>query len=440
LYLRLYMALYFVMLLIEITYIFVLNFYLLSDDSFTSAGRKSRRLIKDHYIFTVIALILTIIIFSTITTSFAASVSSLALKLLSFSSVSLSAADARTLSNWIIIVNIFVGSIFAPAINIAALTSLFYQYIEEKDMLSSLSKKAFNDKYLKPYQVALFALALLGLVISNIAIGYDYITAPQPKVNANLEIVAHRGDATNAPDNSMPAFELALLESAEWIELDVQQTKDGVVIVSHDDEISRVSGQHLYIHDLTYEEATSLDVGSYFSSDFSDVRFSTLDEVLKLCKDKVKVMVEIKHNDYLVNMEEQVLQIINDNGMHDQCLIISTHTPTLMRIKELDPTMITCYTMFVAYGDVGSIPYVDYYTIEERNINSKLVTDIHRRGGKVYAWTINSEDSLQYLIDCSVDGILTDNPAVMYKYEKELAHDTGLARWLRIYINDLEDF
>ena len=126
--------------------------------------------------------------------------------------------------------------------------------------------------------------------------------------------------------------------------------------------------------------------------------------------------------------------------MHDQTLIISTHTPTLQRIKELDPTMITCYTMFVAYDNIGSIPYVDYYTVEESNISTALVNMVHENNGKVYAWTINDADSIQFLIDSGVDGILTDNPTMMKKIIPEAKYNQGLPRMIRLYLDELKSF
>jgi glycerophosphoryl diester phosphodiesterase len=255
------------------------------------------------------------------------------------------------------------------------------------------------------------------------------------------EIVAHRGDSVNAPDNTLPAFELAALEHPAWVELDVQQTKDGVILVSHDDDLQRVSSEKLFIHDLTYDETQQLDVGSWFSKEFSYVRLSTLDSILKLYKDSgTRVMVEIKYTGFGDHIEESVLEIINENEMHDQTLIISTHPGTLERIKELDPSMITCYTMFVAWEHIEDIPFADYYTVEEGNIDPSLVENVHNAGGRIYAWTVNNQETVQYLIDCGVDGMLTDNPILMKRVIEDAKYDTGLLRALRIFLDELRQF
>ena len=293
LYSSLYIVAYILLLLVEITDIFALNFFILSDESFHMSCRKSHGLIKGRFKRTVLGLIVTIIIFSLFTTVASSTVSSLLLQLINLFSTDISSTDAQRLSQWIITLNNFLGLILAPAVNIAALTALFFEYIEEGNMLASLSRHAFNDRVLRLRYIALHIVVLCAVIVFNAAFGSGFIPLRHNRADDTFEIVAHRGDATNAPENTYPAFELAVLENADWIELDVQQTKDGEIIVSHDDEISRVSGKHVYIHDLTFKEATSLDVGSYYSDEFSYVRFSTLDSVLKLCRDKVPVMVTV---------------------------------------------------------------------------------------------------------------------------------------------------
>ena len=84
----------------------------------------------------------------------------------------------------------------------------------------------------------------------------------------NVEITAHRGDSSEAPENTIPAFEAAIESGADWIELDVGVTKDGVLVVLHDEDLKRVAGDSRKIGELTFEEVRRLDVGSSFGPDF----------------------------------------------------------------------------------------------------------------------------------------------------------------------------
>lgn len=196
-------------------------------------------------------------------------------------------------------------------------------------------------------------------------------------------------------------------------ELRQQGLLDGVIVVSHDDDLSRVAGKKLFVHDLTYAELMELDVGSWFDKSYSDLRLSTLDEVLKACKDNVFIQIEIKPSGFDVNLEENLLQVAYDNDMQDQVVFICLQPEPLRRIKELGSDIPTVYTMFFAWGHIEDVAFSDAFSIEERNITRTLVDNIHSAGKQVFVWTVNSESGVQYLVDCGVDGIVTDDPVMM---------------------------
>lgn len=436
LYRILYQALYLLLLFIEFNCIFSVNYYILGDTSFIAACKKSRKLISGNYLFTLLCICIVSILFFIGVTSVSSVISTALTKLADMLSDSTMSTYSSRLANYTIRINQFIGSIIAPAFNIAALTALFFQYIDEKDLLVTLSRDAFHDHKLSKPQIGILAVILIGLV------AYHFYQTPPSfgEEHSRPGIVAHRGDSVNAPENTMPAFEMALLENPDWIELDVFQTKDGVIVVCHDDYLYRVSGKKVYVHDLTYEEIMQLDVGSWFSKEYSDVRISTLDEVLKLYKDEVPVQIEIKYTGYGTNLEEKVLEVINANQMHDQVIITSLNAKPLIRIKELDPDMITTYSMYVAWGHIEDIDFADYYTVEEGNVTAELVNGVHESGGKIFAWTVNSEENVQYLVDCDVDGILTDNPIMMRKALDQAYYSNGIMKYLRYYLNLLQRF
>ncbi|MBQ5898680.1 MAG: hypothetical protein IIW87_02000, partial [Alistipes sp.] len=157
-------------------------------------------------------------------------------------------------------------------------------------------------------------------------------------------VCAHRGDNVNAPENTMPAFEMAASENLEWIELDVHQTSDGVIICNHDSTIKRVTGINLSIHDHTYEELTACEFGSWMPGNYEHVVVPTLAEVLLFAKENgMHVQVELKGHADDVNFEENVLQVINDTGMHDNVMVIAQDLSRLQRVNELDPTITKAY-------------------------------------------------------------------------------------------------
>lgn len=435
-YSKLYALLYAVMLIIEIVYIFMLNFYILEEADFTAACRGSRKLIKGRYMLTVWWMLFTFFVFFV----FSVCLSSLLAEfLIRISNIFVGTNGSITNSTRIINAanifrNIFVG-IFAPVINIAAVNVLFYEYIEETSSLVKVSKRAFTDLHLSRVQVAVCAAVVavfIGLNIYTSGFGFMRLEdTPKP------QIVAHRGDSVRAPENTIPAFKMAILENPDWVEFDVHETADGVIVVSHDDDLTRVSGKNLFVHELTYEDTRTLDVGSWFSSEYSYVRLATLDETLKLFKDQdILLQIEIKPSEFDFELEEKVLQIIDDNDMRDRCVITSLNLDTLLRIEELDPDTVTVYSMFVAWENIEDIP-VDLYTIEESNVNPGIVRSIHEAGKKIFAWTANTEDTVQYLADCGVDGILTDDPIMMKNALERIQTNDGILRQLRMCIQSL---
>jgi len=441
LYRGLYTLIYLVLLLIEMMYIFAMNFHLLGDESFPKACSKSRKLVSGRFLFTILALLVVVALFSISVTTVSSTAASVMIKAASHFSSEISSADSVRLGMWILNLNGFLAALLAPGVNIAALTALFFEYLEDREMLATLSPKAFHDRILPRRHVALLAAVFVALAAFSIYYDGDAVTRERPETQARPQITAHRGDSIGAPDNSMAAFELAALEHPGWVEFDVQQTKDGVLLVCHDDDLQRVSGRKVFIHDLTYEETREIDVGSWFAPEFSDLRLPTLDEVLKLFKDSgTKVLVEIKHTDYGMQVEEGVLQTINDNDMHEQTVVISTHPGTLERVKELDPSMLTGYSMFVAWADIADVSFSDYFVVEESNIDPWMVDNVHDAGGLIFAWTVNSEETVQYLVDCGVDSIFTDNPTMMKRALDACRYDTGPMRWLRLYLNELRAF
>ena len=439
LYRTLYGIVYFVLLLLEIAWIFSMNFYLLSDTDFLSSMKKSFRLIRGRYFFTILCLLTASLLFTLSVTAVSAALSSILVKLPAIFNSNGAVVTADRLSSVILLIGGLLTSLLTPAFNIAVLTALFFRYIDDRKMLQDLSWKAFNDHHLSRRQGILLA-AVGALFIGSYVFLSDSPDLEKPAVLNRPEIVAHRGDSVNAPENTRPAFELALLEQADWVELDVFRTKDGVIVISHDDDLSRTAGKKLFIHDLTFEEFMQLDVGKRFSDKFEGLRPSTLDEILKLYKDKMKVQIEIKYNEYMEGIEEGVLKVINDNGMHDQVIITSLSDIPLRRLKELDPTIITTYSMYIAWSHIEDIPFADYYTVEENNVDEEMVDYVHAKGGKLFAWTVNSEDNVQFLVDCGVDGILTDNPNMLRKALDDASYSTGLPQTLRLYWSLLQEY
>jgi glycerophosphoryl diester phosphodiesterase len=128
-----------------------------------------------------------------------------------------------------------------------------------------------------------------------------------------MKLVAHRGASGFCPENTIPSFQKAVEMGAKMIELDVQMTKDGEIIVFHDFTVERTSNGNGFIKDLTLEYLKTLDAGKWFNKDFTGTRISTLKEVFEIIPSTIIVNVELKKLGIDErNMTNAVYQIVKD--------------------------------------------------------------------------------------------------------------------------------
>ncbi len=236
-------------------------------------------------------------------------------------------------------------------------------------------------------------------------------------------IMAHRGYSAAAPENTLPAFQAALDVGATAVELDVQMTRDGEIVVLHDDSIKRTTGVDKKIWEVTYDEIKDLDNGSFFSPEFAGTRIPTLDEALRFCKGRLYVNIEIKRTGHDEGIEDRVVQIIRDNEFRDECDVTSQDYETLEYINARYPDILLAYTSVIGIGNVHTLEAVDILSIQETFATYDTVAAMHRAGKKVFVWTVNEEETMERLIGLGVDAILTNDPV---KGHKVIAGHRGL--------------
>jgi glycerophosphoryl diester phosphodiesterase len=137
------------------------------------------------------------------------------------------------------------------------------------------------------------------------------------------EVMAHRGASAAAPENTIAAVQLAIDSGAQWVEIDVQETADGHVVVIHDSDLKKIGGSPLTVAGSTLRQLRQLDIGSRFAPEFADQRIPTLEEVLTLCKDRIGVNIELKYYGKQVQLEQRVAEIVERTGMTDQVMFMS---------------------------------------------------------------------------------------------------------------------
>lgn len=232
------------------------------------------------------------------------------------------------------------------------------------------------------------------------------------------KVYAHRGFSSVAPENTIAAFNKALEIGVSGIELDVQLSKDGIPMVFHDEKLDRTTNNQGFLASFTCAELKKLDAGSWFSKTYAGEKIPTLEEVLQLLSKKphtaVELNIELKTGivDY-PDLEEIVLDLTAQYQIQSRTIYSSFNHYSLKKIKELDSTarigilyvagIYEPWTYAVNMGAEALHPL--FY-----NIQPLLVKEAHLAGVKLNPWTVDDPKIMKKMIECGVDGIITNYP------------------------------
>ena len=228
------------------------------------------------------------------------------------------------------------------------------------------------------------------------------------------KIIAHRGSSNTAPENTGYSFKQAVKDNADGVELDVHLTADKEVVVIHDEKIDRTSNHNGYVMEYTLKELKSFDFGSYFDQRFKDQTILTLKETLEVVKDLDIINIEIKKG-YGINegIEKRILESIEDMDLYNQVLISSFNHDSLKIIKDLNNKVKTAALLYAKLYKPWQYAQklgVDYLHLYYKLIDKELVDSCQKKGIKVNTFTVNNVYDLKKMINCNVDGIITDYP------------------------------
>lgn len=227
------------------------------------------------------------------------------------------------------------------------------------------------------------------------------------------QIIAHRGYSSEFPENTLASFAGAFDIGVDYIELDVQITKDGEIVVFHDTALSRITGKEGTISDYTYEELLQMDAGSWFDSSFAGERIPTLRQALELtAQNSGKVYLELKDIGEVDGFEEAVLEITKQCKMTEQCIFASFRYDYLVHLKEMDASVQTLYNTLSGKTNLAEEFPADYYGLYIETITAETVGALHQAGKQVFVWTANTPVELTAVQAMGVDGVVTNYPGL----------------------------
>lgn len=435
-YIGLFLAAYF---LIRNLYSFF--FFTLEQDSSLRANARSRRRPVLTYLFDILCLALIQLIFFwvyQVTSRIGIALINLIQDMVS----DFNAPIVVILSGAMVLMTalLTILSAIATPISFAIISIRYYRYMGGQKLHHSPAKEIrFSKRIRKNVARGMLATFMVAIILtSTYIVGFakgDY-SIRMEEIHA-ISVTAHRGASTAYPENTMSAFQGAMEQGADWIELDVQQSKDGYIFVSHDTNFKRITGVDKNAWELTYRDIKKLDAGSFHSDEFSDEYMPLLTEVIDFAKsNKLKLNIELKPTGHETEFEKEVVDIINDENFSGNCVVTSQKYQVLKNVKAYDPDIKTIYVTSLAYGDVGHLDAADGYSVEASSISSKLVDRVHNQGKEIYGWTVNTKAGTNRLIRLGVDNIITDNvPMVQTCIYKSKAGNalTEYVQWLESY-------
>jgi glycerophosphoryl diester phosphodiesterase len=268
------------------------------------------------------------------------------------------------------------------------------------------------------------------MLIKSIIIALSLFVTQGP--TPNPLIIAHRGAAGHAPENTLAAVRRAVEMHADAVEIDVRQTRDSQIVAMHDEDVNRTTNGNGYIGDLTLQELKQLDAGTWFSTNYKDERVPTLQEVIDVLDSTTMLIVELKEGtETSPDIEQRVVDIVKNNHLGQRVILKSFDREVLSRIRAYAPEIPLLYVYVFAIpllnltvdhgisaGDLLELD-VEYLQPHKIFLTQSFISSAKEKGYKVIAWDVKTETNMKDIIALGVDGIETDYPDILYSVIKQ---------------------
>ena len=259
--------------------------------------------------------------------------------------------------------------------------------------------------------LAVFMILLLSgsIAINGIQIYYR-------KIDTKILKIAHRGDIQGGVENSLEALESAKKKGADYVEMDIQLTRDNNFVVMHDYNLQRLTGRNARVRDLDLSEIQNLTI---FENGFKS-RIPTFEEYVKRAEElKIKLLVELKPSgDEPENFAEMFVKKFRKLGVERKFKIMSLDLGLVRKIEKIAPEIETGFVIPLQFGDFDNSK-IDFYVIEDFSYRHDLALKAHRMHRKIFVWTLNTRSEISKYLQEPIDGIISDELETINEIEKE---------------------
>jgi glycerophosphoryl diester phosphodiesterase len=260
-----------------------------------------------------------------------------------------------------------------------------------------------------------------GMALSLLLSPLSQVFAEEPTVGERKQVanVAHRGATAYAPENTIAAFDLAVDMKADYIEIDVQRSNDGELVLIHDTTVDRTTDGTGKVGDLTFEQLRSLDAGSWKGEQFAGEQIPTFEEILDRYRGKIGILVELKAPELYPGIEEQVAEALKERNLdkpqNEKIIIQSFNFDSVKKMDQLLPQVpVGVLTSNLSDTTTEALQefstYADWFNPSYGIVTEELVDQVHSLGMQIGSWTVRSQEAADFLFEMGVDAIISDYP------------------------------
>lgn len=277
-------------------------------------------------------------------------------------------------------------------------------------------------------------LAGIGVLVFSLNVAVNGGTALASEKHKDIVNVSHRGASGHAPEHTILAYEMGEKMHGDYIEVDLQMTKDGKLIAMHDEKLDRTTNGTGLVKEFTLEEIKKLDAGSWFNEqypqyakpEYAGLQVPTLEEVFQKFGKNRSYYIETKSPEVYPGMEKELLRLVDKYSINKEKLLVQSFSSlSLKTMHQLDPT-VKLVQLLSYKGDAvisdGEIKEISKYAIgigpNHTYLNEAYVHKVVNSGLELHPYTVNTKDRMKTLIDWGVTGMFTNFPNLLHEVKK----------------------
>ena len=277
-------------------------------------------------------------------------------------------------------------------------------------------------------------LSALGALVMVAGVATGGGTALAKEKYKEIENVSHRGASGYAPEHTITSYQMGEKMHGNYIELDLQMTKDGQLIAMHDEKVDRTTDGTGYVKDYTLDEIKQLDAGSWFNETYPQyanpgyegLQVPTLEEVFQKFGKNASYYIETKSPDIYPGMEKELLRLVDKYDIDKKTLLVQSFSPESLKIMhELDSSV--KLVQLISYRSYATITDEQIAEIKEyamgvgpnhTYLNEDYIQKVVNSGLEIHPYTVNDKERMQQLIDWGVTGMFTNFPDRLHEVKK----------------------